>query len=95
MSDPHVYVDDEGTEWIRVWNVPNAAIDSRPDPFDSKSFVESTKNNNGTLGDLWDQSREASEKRKEKLGYDPVQQKYFKDYSKNRQGMEQLNKRAE
>lgn len=95
MKDPHVFVDDEGVEWVRVWSVPNAAVDSRPDPFDSKSFVESTKNNNGTLGDLWDQSREASEKRKEKLGYDPVKKKYLEQYSKNRKGMKHLNAKTE
>ena len=34
-----------------------------------------------------DQSRELSQKRKDKLGYDPVQQKYFKEYSKKRNGI--------
>lgn len=86
MKEDHTYVDDEGTEWDRVWSVPNAAIDSQPDPFDSKSFIESTKNNKGTMGDLWDQAKEASEKRKDKLGYDPLKQKHFKKYSQKCQG---------
>ena len=63
MKEDHVYIDSEGTKWERVWSVPNASIDSQPDPFDSKGFVESTKNNKGTMGDLWDQAKEASEKR--------------------------------
>ena len=27
------------------------------------------------------------QQRKDKLGYDPIQQKYFKDYSKKRRGL--------
>ncbi len=87
MTDPHIFIDSGGVEWIRVWSAPNTAVDSQPDPFDSKAFIESTKNNKGTLGDLWDQSREASEKRTQKLGYDPVKQQSYKDYSKKRNGM--------
>tara|TARA_Y100001963_G_scaffold157859_1_gene255382 strand:+ start:24 stop:371 length:348 start_codon:yes stop_codon:yes gene_type:complete len=87
MKEDHIFIDDEGTEWVRVWGVPNAAIDSQVDPFDSKAFVESTRNSKGTMGDLWDQAKEASEKRKDKLGYDPIKQKYFKNYSKSRNGM--------
>ena len=33
----------------------------------------------GTVGELWDRSRELSEKRKDKLGYDPVKKKYLDD----------------
>ena len=33
-----------------------------------------------TLGDAWDKSRELSEKRKSKYGYDPVKKKRFQDY---------------
>ena len=36
---------------------------------------------------MWDRSKELSEKRKEKEGRDPVQQQYFKDYSKKRKGV--------
>ena len=25
MTDPHVYVDSEGIEWVRIFTVPNAS----------------------------------------------------------------------
>tara|TARA_Y100000310_G_C20577348_1_gene761111 strand:+ start:919 stop:1275 length:357 start_codon:yes stop_codon:yes gene_type:complete len=95
MTDPHVYVDSEGIEWVRIFTVPNASIDSQPDPFDSKRFVEATKDTGGTYGDLLDRAKEASEKRTQKLGYDPVKKEYFKNYSKNRNGMKHLKEGTE
>jgi len=95
MSEPHVHIDEDGVEWRRVWSVPNAATDTQVDPFDSKAFVDSTKNKKGTMGDLWDQAKEASEKRTEKLGYDPVKKKYFKNYSKNRKGIKHLGQNSQ
>jgi hypothetical protein len=95
MKDPHVYIDDEDVEWQRVWSAPNASIDTQVDPFDSKAFVDSTKNKKGTMGDLWDQAKEASEKRTDKLGHDPIKQKYFKNYSKGRKGMKHMNQKTE
>jgi hypothetical protein len=86
MEGSHEYVDEEGVEWKRVFTVPNAAVDTNTDPFDGKAFVNKTKNQKANFGDFFDQSKEASEKRKSKLGYDPVQRKYFKDWSKERQG---------
>ncbi len=91
MSEPHVYVDEEGTEWIRVFNVPNMSIDSQVDPFDEKAFVDATRDTKGTYGDLLDMSKEASEKRIQKLGYDPVKQKHFKDYSEKCNGLKHKN----
>ena len=87
MKEPHVYIDSEGVEWNRVWNVPNAAVDSQPDPFDQKAFVDATRDTKGTYGDLLDMSKEASEKRIQKLGYDPVKKEHFKDYSKKCNGL--------
>jgi len=85
MNDDKEYKDEEDTIWKRVWHTPSAAIDSDLDPFSSKQFVEKT-NTRGTLGDLEQRSKEMSEKRKDKLGYDPVQQKYFKEYASRRNG---------
>ena len=87
MNDEHTYTDDKGTKWNRVWSIPQANIDSDTDPFDNKAFINKTANQKGSYGDLIDQSRELSQKRKAKLGYDPVQQKYFKEYSKKRNGI--------
>ena len=95
MKEPHVFIDEEGVEWRRVWSAPNASVDSHTDPFNSEQFVESTKDTKGTYGDMIDRAKEASEKRTQKLGYDPVKQKYFKEYSKNRQGMKHLRQERE
>lgn len=85
MNDDKAYADPEGVQWSRVWHAPTAAIDSNPDPFSANSFLEKT-NNKGTYGELEQRSKDMSEKRKDKLGYDPIKQKYFKDYSRKRNG---------
>ena len=41
----------------------------------------------GTLGDTIDASKEAAEKRKQLYGHDPVQKKFFKEYSGKRKGL--------
>ncbi|NDG54215.1 MAG: hypothetical protein EBY39_14520 [Flavobacteriia bacterium] len=87
MNDEHIYIDKQGIKWKRVWNVPQASIDSSSDPFDGQAFKNKTANQKGSYGDLIDQSKELSQKRKDKLGYDPVQKKYFKEYSKKRRGI--------
>jgi hypothetical protein len=87
MNDEHVYVDEKGVEWKRVFYSPEASIDSKVDPFDNNSFISKTGNQKGTYGDVIDQSKEMSQRRKDKLGFDPVQQKYFKEYSKKRRGL--------
>ena len=87
MNDEHIYVDKQGIKWKRVWSIPQASIDSSSDPFDSQAFKNKTANQKGSYGDLIDQSKELSQKRKDKLGYDPVQKKYFKEYSEKRRGI--------
>lgn len=86
MNDEKIYIDENGIKWNRVFSSPNAALDLNADPFSSKGFVEKT-NSKGTMGDLMSRSQEMSEKRKNKLGYDPVQKKYFQEYSKKRRGI--------
>jgi len=86
MDEPHVYVDETGVEWKRKWESPNAQIDSDIDPFDAKAFSRKTHDKKGTMGELFDQSKELSEKRKQKLGYDPVKEKHLKKYSEERRG---------
>ena len=87
IKEPHIFTDDEGTEWRRVFTVPNATIDTKIDPFSSKDFAEKTKNKSQNLGDLWDRSKELSQKREKILGHDPIKKKHLKDYSKKRKGM--------
>jgi len=55
-------------------------------PFDMKKMVAKTGAMKGTVGDLWNVSKEASEKRSEKLGHeDPVKRKYLDNYAKEHQ----------
>lgn len=87
MNDEHVYIDEKGVQWKRVFHIPEANIDSQIDPFSNQSFKDKTANQKGTYGDIIDQSKEMSQRRKDKLGYDPVQKKYFQEYSKKRRGL--------
>jgi hypothetical protein len=87
VHDDHVYRDENGVTWQRVFSVPevntqgNLKADCSP-----KDFSEFTKNKKGTLGDMFDRSAELSEKRKKIYGTDPVKEKYYKDWSKKRKG---------
>jgi hypothetical protein len=87
MSEPHVYVDEEGTQWNRIFAVPQACVDGKINCWSQNHFVEKTKNAKGTVGDIWDRSRELSEKRaKEAGGIDPIRAKAEAEYSKKRKG---------
>ena len=87
MNEKHIYVDKSGLEWKRVWFNPQLNTDANIDPFDNSHFVNKTGNMKGSYGDMLDYSKELSEKRKSMHGgADPVQQKYFNEYSKQRNG---------
>ena len=86
INEKHKYSAD-GKEFERVFTVPNASIDTQIDPMSEKEFVEKTRNKNGTLGEMWDASREASEKRDKITGKDPTKEKHLENYSKKRKGM--------
>ena len=77
MKEDHVYVDEEGVEWEREYTPPNAQIKDTIDPFNKNQFLQKTADSKGTMGDMIDRSKELSEKRKEVLGKDPVQEKFF------------------
>ena len=90
MNDDHVYFDESGLEWKRIFTTPNMAMDLENDPFNENQFLEKTKNA-GTMGDMWDRSAEMSSKRAEKAGgIDPLRKDYFKKYSKDRGGSRHL-----
>ena len=74
MKDEHVFIDDDGLEWQRVWSVPSANVFLNADVDSSKQFVDKTKGR--TAGQMWDYSKELSEKRKDKRGYDQVEKSY-------------------
>jgi hypothetical protein len=86
MKEDKSYVDEDGVEWSRLFSIPNASIDTEIDPYSSRDFKKVTENKKGSYGDMLDRSREMSEKRKAKDGKDPVQQKWFKNWSKKRGG---------
>lgn len=86
MNDKHEYIDDQGLRWQRIFVKPHAQVDAKIDPHNAKDFVEKTKHKKGTVGDLFDQSQELSEKRQQIFGADPVKEKYFDEWSKKRQG---------
>ena len=86
MSEKHTY-SEGGVEWIRIWTIPRAIVDGKMDVWSTKEFVEKTGRMKGSVGDIWDLSREASEKRQQEVGgKDPIKEKYFNDYSANRKG---------
>ena len=83
VHEEHIYEID-GVTYDRVYTIPNASIDTRIDPNSASEFREKAK---GTVGDIWDQSAEASEKRAEQHGgQDPGKKQFFKDYSEKRKG---------
>lgn len=85
MDELHVYAEN-GVEWKRVFVNPTASVDTKIDPFSSKDFTEKTGKKKGTMGNLFDASKEASMKREEVMGKDPVKEKFLKDYSDKRGG---------
>ena len=87
MNDPHVYTDENGVEWKRVFTPANFSIDGKVNPFSSKGFVDATRDKKMSLGDMWDMSAEMSEKRESRVGgKDPVLDKYEKKERKKRKG---------
>ena len=105
MKDKHEYHGSNGREkglWRRVFVNPCINTDTKVDPFDQKSFVNSTVGKNDTWGNLQDRAAEASEARASKMGKDPVKEKYLSDYNKKTNGKlhwsqqkEQFNKAVE
>lgn len=93
MNDKHEYFGESGDEndWIRVFYSPNASIDTSIDPFSSKDFNNRTASKKGTVGDMLDYSKEMSQKRADLAGgKDPIKEKYFENYSKERNGAKHL-----
>ncbi len=92
IKEPHVFIDKNGVEWNRIFTVPHASVPVSIDAYSATDFAEKTKGSKGTLGDLWDRSKEMSEKRKKDHGgIDPVEKKYYKNYSEKRKGMKHSN----
>jgi predicted nucleic acid-binding Zn ribbon protein len=88
MEEEHVYIDTDGVQWEREWSSPNTSVDTKINPWSASDFTRKTGEKKGTLGDLWDQSKELSRERARSCGgVDPVRKKYEKEWSKKRNGM--------
>ena len=87
MTEDHVYIDEDGLEWKRVFIPSQLNTEASRDRWSNSDFVEKTRDTKGSDGGMLDRSSELSEKRaNQNGGVDPVRQKYFKDYSKKRNG---------
>ena len=98
MREEHVFVDEEGLEWKRVYTSPNASIDSlsNTDPFDTRAHTEKTGKMKGTMGDLFSISKEMSERRQDKIGAeDPIKRKFFNDYKEKNNGTKHFHDRPD
>ena len=92
MNDEHVYEKDS-VKWDRVFLSPNASVDNSIDPFNKQQFMDATHNKKGNFGDMMDLSAELSSKRAEKAGgIDPVKEKFYDNYAKERKGAEHPNR---
>jgi len=87
VNDEHIYIDKNGLKWNRIFTVPQVGIDTKLDAFStSKEFAEKTRNKKDNVGQLWDRSKELSEKRKDKFGEDKLKNAYLDKWSKKRKG---------
>ena len=83
MNEEHIYIDEFGLQWKRVYTIPHATINSKEDAWNHNQFVEKTGKMKGTVGDVLDYSAELSEKRAEANGgEDPIKRKAFNEYEK-------------
>lgn len=91
IKEDKVY-SEKGVAWRRVFLAANLSVDTKIDANSQRDFVEKTKNKNYNLGDMWDKSKELSQKREKDRGIDPVKEKTLAEYSKKRRGMKHTNK---
>jgi hypothetical protein len=82
MNDEKIYIDENRTQWKREFVVPQASIDVNIDPHSKRAFMDKTRKA-GTFGDMFDLSKELSEKRGGTEN-DPVKKSYVKDWKKTR-----------
>ena len=83
---------ESGVKWQRIFLAPNVSVDTQIDANSEQDFVEKTKRKNYNLGEMWDASKDLSEKREKERGVDPVKEKSLKEYSKKRRGTKHTNR---
>jgi hypothetical protein len=82
MREEHVYIDEKGVEWKRVFTIPQASIDTKINPESANDFINKTGSKKGSYGDLLDASKEASLAREKRYGKDPLKEKAIKKWKK-------------
>lgn len=86
VHDKHEY-SENGLKWERVFTLPQVNTQEKLNENSTeKDFARVTGSQKGSVGDLWDRSKELSDKRKKIYGEDKVKKKYFEDWSKKRKG---------
>ena len=87
IKDTHEYIDNDNVKWNRIFTSPQLNTVGTIDPFDKNQFINKTSATKGNYGDLMDRSAELSAQRAEKLGSDPIRDKYLNNYAKSRRGL--------
>lgn len=89
MNEVHEYHGINGDEkglWSRIFVNPQLSTDTDVDAFDGEKFANKVSSKNDTYGDLFQRSAEASEKRAQRFGKDPVKEKKYAEYKKMTNG---------
>jgi len=87
MNDTKEYIDSDGVKWVREYHSPELNATGKTDAWNSKQFVEKTGRGIGKMGDMMDMSSDLSKERaSQNGGVDPLKEKYYKKYSKERLG---------
>ena len=87
MTDKKIYNGEDSSQigiWERRYYSPQVAIDVNIDEMDSKRFVETSSKKKGTLGNLFDASKEASLKRERIMGKDFVKESSLQKWKERR-----------
>lgn len=82
MTEEKVFMDEKGLKWQRVYSAPQIGVDVNIDPYSKKSFMKKSQKP-GNIGNLFDLSKELSEKRGGTKN-DPVKKDFVKNWKKNR-----------
>ena len=92
VNSEKVYIDKKGVKWNREYTVPHAAIDTQTSLTSAQEFDRKMGNKKGmTVGEMWDSSKELSQKRERLMGKDPLKEKAKEDYAKKRKGRKPRN----
>lgn len=75
MMEKHEFTDSAGVVYERVFESLNLSSDQSIDAFSENDFADKTRKKNYNLGEMWDVSKELSEKRKSITGKDKIKEK--------------------